>query len=241
MTAGKKYESTLEKFDRQHLYTVGEAIDLVKELAHAKFDETVELAVRLGVDPRKADQIVRGTLSLPHGTGRTVRVAVFAAGDPPTEAAQRRGGSRRCRRPGGPGRRWVRGLRRRDRHAGPDGPGRSARPDPRPAGPHAEPEDRNGHNRRRQGGRRSSRPDGSSTARTRSETSMSRSARSPSPGRSSSTTCTRWSKSSSRVKPASSKGRYLKAVTLSSTMGPGIHVDPAKVRELVEEDVAAIA
>ena len=87
MTRGKQYESTLEKFDRQHLYTVGEAIDLVKELAHAKFDETVELAVRLGVDPRKADQIVRGTLSLPHGTGRTVRVAVFAAGDPATKRA----------------------------------------------------------------------------------------------------------------------------------------------------------
>jgi len=61
-------------------------VDLVKELASAKFDETVELAVRLGVDPRKADQIVRGTLSLPEGTGRTNRVAVFAAGDAAAEA-----------------------------------------------------------------------------------------------------------------------------------------------------------
>jgi len=85
---GKKYDAAVEKLDREHLYGVSEAVDLVKDLAHASFDETVELAVRLGVDPRKADQIVRGTLSLPHGTGRTVRVAVFAAGDAAAEARQ---------------------------------------------------------------------------------------------------------------------------------------------------------
>ncbi len=83
---GKKYKENLSKVDREELYGVGEAVDLVKELASAKFDETVELAVRLGVDPRKADQIVRGTLSLPSGTGTTVRVAVFAAGEAATEA-----------------------------------------------------------------------------------------------------------------------------------------------------------
>jgi large subunit ribosomal protein L1 len=83
---GKKYKESLDKVDREQLYPVGDAVDLVKELASAKFDETVELAVRLGVDPRKADQIVRGTLSLPEGTGRTNRVAVFAAGDAAAEA-----------------------------------------------------------------------------------------------------------------------------------------------------------
>jgi len=83
---GKKYLESLEKFDREHLYTPAEAVDLIKENAKATFDETVELAVRLGVDPRKADQIVRGTLSLPSGTGRTERVAVFAAGEQATEA-----------------------------------------------------------------------------------------------------------------------------------------------------------
>jgi large subunit ribosomal protein L1 len=83
---GKKYKESLGKVDRETLYGVGEAVDLVKSLASAKFDETVELAVRLGVDPRKADQIVRGTLSLPEGTGRTNRVAVFAAGDAAAEA-----------------------------------------------------------------------------------------------------------------------------------------------------------
>ena len=83
---GKKYKESLSKVDRETLYGIAEAVDLVKSLANAKFDETVELAVRLGVDPRKADQIVRGTLSLPEGTGRTNRVAVFAAGDAAAEA-----------------------------------------------------------------------------------------------------------------------------------------------------------
>lgn len=81
MHKGKKYVAALEQFDREHLYSPSEAIDLLKSLAKASFDETVELAVRLGVDPRKADQIVRGTLSLPAGTGRTARVIVFAAGE----------------------------------------------------------------------------------------------------------------------------------------------------------------
>lgn len=84
MKHGKNYANALAQVDREALLSVGEAIDKVKALATAKFDETVELALRLGVDPRKAEQIVRGTLSLPAGTGKTNRVAVFAAG----EAAQ---------------------------------------------------------------------------------------------------------------------------------------------------------
>jgi len=86
MSRGKKYKASIAQFDREHLYTPSEALDLVKGEATASFDETVELAVRLGVDPRKADQIVRGTLSLPAGTGRTARVAVFAAGEKATAA-----------------------------------------------------------------------------------------------------------------------------------------------------------
>jgi large subunit ribosomal protein L1 len=85
---GKKYVDSAKKFDGQQLYSPAEAVDLVKSLAPAKFDETVELAVRLGVDPRKADQIVRGTVGLPAGTGKDVRVAVFAAGDAATEARE---------------------------------------------------------------------------------------------------------------------------------------------------------
>lgn len=86
MKHGKNYKNALSQIDREELITVNEALDKVKALATAKFDETVELAVRLGVDPRKAEQIVRGTISLPAGIGRDVRVAVFAAGDQATEA-----------------------------------------------------------------------------------------------------------------------------------------------------------
>ena len=84
MKHGKNYRNALAKVDREELLTIPEALEKVKTLSTAKFDETVELAFRLGVDPRKAEQIVRGTLSLPAGTGKTNRVAVFAAG----EAAQ---------------------------------------------------------------------------------------------------------------------------------------------------------
>ena len=83
---GKKYEDAAKRYDRQRLYGPAEALELVKSLAPASFDESVELAVKLGVDPRRADQVVRGTVSLPAGTGKTVRVAVFAAGDAAAEA-----------------------------------------------------------------------------------------------------------------------------------------------------------
>ena len=78
---GKKYVDAKKGFDVQQVYPPSAALDLVKSLSRAKFDETVELAVRLGVDPRRADQVVRGTVSLPSGTGKPVRVAVFAAGE----------------------------------------------------------------------------------------------------------------------------------------------------------------
>ncbi len=82
----KGYRSAVTKIDRQHKYSLQEAVGLARGTARAKFDETVELAVRIGVDPRKADQNVRGTVILPHGTGKTVRVAVFAKGDKAREA-----------------------------------------------------------------------------------------------------------------------------------------------------------
>ena len=86
MPDSKKRTDALRQLDRQRLYSPVEAIDLVKSLASAKFDETVELAVRLGVDPRRADQIVRGTVALPAGTGKDVRVAVFASGEAAEQA-----------------------------------------------------------------------------------------------------------------------------------------------------------
>jgi large subunit ribosomal protein L1 len=84
MKHGKNYNNALAQVDREELLTVPEAVEKVKSITKAKFDETVELAVRLGVDPRKAEQIVRGTITLPAGTGKTNRIAVFASG----EAAQ---------------------------------------------------------------------------------------------------------------------------------------------------------
>lgn len=83
---GKKYRESAKLIDRDATYTSAEAIELVKKAATAKFDETVEAAVRLGVDPRKQDQNVRGVVVLPHGTGKTQRVLVFAKGDKLKEA-----------------------------------------------------------------------------------------------------------------------------------------------------------
>ena len=85
---GKRYTAALQAFDREKFYTPAEALDLARSLATAKFDETVELSLRLGVDPRKADQQVRGSVSLPKGTGKPVRVAVFAQGDKAREALE---------------------------------------------------------------------------------------------------------------------------------------------------------
>lgn len=83
---GKKYLQSKEKVDRDKRYTLNEAIGLLKETAFAKFNETVELVMRLGVDPRKSDQMVRGTALLPHGTGKEVKVLVFAKGEKEKEA-----------------------------------------------------------------------------------------------------------------------------------------------------------
>jgi large subunit ribosomal protein L1 len=82
----KAYREAAEKVDRDKLYTPLEAAKLAKETSSKKQDATVEVAIRLGVDPRKADQLVRGTVNLPHGTGKTARVAVFAVGDKAAEA-----------------------------------------------------------------------------------------------------------------------------------------------------------
>ena len=83
---GKRMAAAVESIDREHLYDVTDAVKMVKERATAKFDETVEIAINLGVDPRHADQMVRGVVQLPHGTGKSVRVAVFARGAKAEEA-----------------------------------------------------------------------------------------------------------------------------------------------------------
>ncbi len=85
-TRGKKFQAALAKVDRTRAYAIPEAVALVKGNSFAKFDETVDVAVRLGVDPRHADQVVRGTVVLPHGTGKSVRVLVITQGERVREA-----------------------------------------------------------------------------------------------------------------------------------------------------------
>ena len=89
--SGKKYADALKQFDRDRFYAPSEALNLVKSMAKVTFDENVDIAFRLGVDPRKADQMLRGTVALPAGTGKDVRVAVFATGE--AAAAAREAGA----------------------------------------------------------------------------------------------------------------------------------------------------
>ena len=86
MAVGKKLAKAREGIDREHLYPLTDAVKMVKDRASAKFDETIEIAINLGVDPRHADQMVRGVVTLPNGTGRTLRVGVFARGAKAEEA-----------------------------------------------------------------------------------------------------------------------------------------------------------
>jgi large subunit ribosomal protein L1 len=88
MKRSKNYQEAREKFDRNQRYSLTEAVKILKDCHYVKFDESVEVAVRLGVNPKHADQMVRGTVALPHGTGASVRVAVFAEGEKATEASE---------------------------------------------------------------------------------------------------------------------------------------------------------
>ncbi len=239
MNRGKKYEAAAERFDRQHLHAVGEAADLVKEMAHASFDETVELAVRLGVDPRKADQIVRGTLSLPHGTGRTVRVAVFAAGDAAAEArtagADEVGADDLVTKVEGGFVDFDVAIATPDlmgqvgklgRILGP----RGLMPNPKTG---TVTNDVGRTVAEFKAGRVEYRTDKVGNVHVPvGKVSFSH--------RDLVENIHAVMDELSRAKPASSKGRYLKGVTLSSTMGPGVKIDPARARDL-EEDLAATA
>jgi len=236
---GKKYRAALEHFDRQHLYSPAEAVDLVRELAAAKFDETVELAVRLGVDPRKADQIVRGTLSLPAGTGRTARVVAFAQGDAATEAraagADEVGADDLVAKVEGGFLEFDVAIATPDmmgqvgklgRVLGP----RGLMPNPKTG---TVTTDVGKAVAEFKGGRVEYRTDKVGNVHVRV-------------GKKSFTkeqllqNVHAVIEELMRVKPAASKGRYLRGVTLSSTMGPGVHLDPARAREL-DEDLAESA
>jgi large subunit ribosomal protein L1 len=236
---GKKYKESLTKADREAQHGLAEAVDLVKSLASAKFDETVELAVRLGVDPRKADQIVRGTLSLPAGTGRTERVAVFAAGEAAAEAraagADEVGADDLVAKINGGFLDFDVAIATPDlmgqvgtlgRVLGP----RGLMPNPKTG---TVTTDVGKAVTEFKGGRVEYRTDKVGNVHVRvGKASFSREQLLEN--------IHAVVEELVRAKPAAAKGRYMRAVTLSSTMGPGIRIDPAKARE-TEEDLAASA
>ncbi|MGH8980096.1 MAG: 50S ribosomal protein L1 [Acidimicrobiales bacterium] len=239
---GKRYDGLSGRYDREQLYGIAEAIDLVKSMASAKFDETVELAVRLGVDPRKADQIVRGTLSLPSGTGKTVRVAVFAAGEQATEA--REAGADVVGADDLVAQVRDQGFLEFDvAIATPDlmgqvgtlgrvlGP-RGLMPNPKTG---TVTTDVGRAVTEFKGGRVEYRTDKVGNVHlpvgkvsfSNAQVAVNVHA---------------VIEELVRAKPAAAKGRYLLSVTLSSTMGPGVHIDPARAREAeLEEELAATA
>ena len=238
MHKGKKYIAALERFDREELYPPAEAVSLVKDMATANFDETVELAVRLGVDPRKADQIVRGTLSLPAGTGRTARVVVFAAGEGAAEAreagADEVGADDLVARVEGGFLDFDVAIATPDlmgqvgklgRVLGP----RGLMPNPKTG---TVTTDVGKAVTEFKGGRVEYRTDKVGNVHVRV-------------GKISFTPEQLLANLHAvidelvRAKPAAAKGRYLRSVSVSSTMGPGVHIDPAQARFVPEELVAS--
>jgi large subunit ribosomal protein L1 len=235
---GKRYLEASKHIDRTLEVSPAEALRLVKEFPPAKFDESVEVAFRLGVDPRRADQMVRGTVSLPHGTGRSVRVAAFAAGDKAREAqeagADLVGGEELVAE-------VLKGnidfdaavatpdvmsvLGRAGRVLGP----RGLMPNPKAgtvtfdigkavreikAGKLEYRVDRQGNLHLVVGKRSFDLPQLVENYQAVVDEII-------------------------RARPAAAKGKYLKSVTLSTTVGPGIRIDPNRVRDVGEEPVAA--
>jgi large subunit ribosomal protein L1 len=237
MAQGKRYSDALKRFDRERLHSPSEALDLVTSLAKANFDETVELVVRLGVDPRKADQIVRGTVALPAGTGKDVRVAVFAAGE--AAAAAREAGADivgaddlAAQIEGGmldfdvtiasPDLMPIVG--RLGRVLGP----RGLMPNPKSGTVTPDVAKAVGEFK---GGKVEYRTDRYGNVAVPV-------------GKASFTSAALLENfravldELNRAKPASAKGRYLRRITVASTMGPGVKVDPGRLRPSVDEAVA---
>ncbi len=236
-TKGKRYVDAARRFGRDQLHSPGEAVDLVKSLAHARFDESVELAVRLGVDPRRADQIVRGTVGLPSGTGKDVRVVVFASGEDAEQAraagADMVGADELVQQVQGgyldfdvaiatPA--LMGQVGRLGRVLGP----RGLMPNPKTGTVTA---DVGRAVTEVKGGRVEYRTDRYGNVHVPvgkvsfDRTALLRNVRA-------------LVDELQRAKPAASKGRYIRSVTLSSSMGPGVKVDPNRVR-IDDEDLVA--
>jgi large subunit ribosomal protein L1 len=238
MKPGKRYTQSLELVDRDQEYPPAEAVRLLKQLPEAKFDETIEVAFRLGVDPRKADQMVRGTVTLPHGTGRSVRVAAFAAGDKAREAQEAGadivGGEDLVNE-------VIKGnidfdaavatpdmmplVGRAGRVLGP----RGLMPNPKAGTVTA---DIGKAVRDIKGGKLEYRTDRQGNLhlligkRSFEEQQLMENYLTV-------------VEEVLRAKPSTAKGKYLKSVTISSTMGPGIHIDTNRVKDVASDTVAA--
>jgi len=230
----KKYVDATRKYDKQAVYAPAEAIETVKSLSTRKFDETVEAAFRLGVDPRKADQMIRGTVSLPHGTGKSVRVAVFATGDgardAQAEGADVVGADDLVERIQGgfldfdvaiASPELMGQVGKLGRLLGP----RGLMPNPKTG---TVTNDIGKAVREFKAGRVEYRTDRYGNVHVPiGKVSFDR--------RQLVENYQSVLEELLRAKPAAAKGRYLKGVTVASTMGPGVRVDPSKTRDLLEE------
>lgn len=236
MARGKRFSEAIGNVDRDHLYPPLEAIKILQSFPAAKFDETVELSIRLGVDPRKPDQMVRGSLSLPKGTGKTMRVAVFAKGEKAKQAeeagADAVGDDDLAEKIEGG---WMEfdavvaapdmmpTVGKLGRVLGP----RGLMPNPKSGtvtddvakvvsdikgGMVEYRTDKHGNLHMIIGKRSFSQQDLAENYVAVLDEII-------------------------RAKPASSKGRYLRSISISSTMSPGIRIDPLKSKDLVEEEL----
>ncbi|MCL4140942.1 UNVERIFIED_CONTAM: hypothetical protein GTU68_026383 [Idotea baltica] len=231
MPAGKKYSDASKRYDREHLHGPDEAIDLVKSLANKKFDESIDVSLVLGVDPRKADQIVRGTVAMPAGTGKTVRVAVFATGDAAVAAKEAGadfvGGEELVAEVEGgmldfdltistP--ELMPQVGKLGRVLGP----RGLMPNPKTGTVTPDPAKAVGEFK---GGTVEYRTDRYGNV----HVSVGKASFDPAGIKQNFATLI---DELNRVKPASSKGRYIKKLTISSTMGPGVKIDPTRLDEV---------
>lgn len=235
---GKRFEEAQAKVDRDRLYSPREAVKLIKEFPSAKFDESVELSIRLGVDPRKADQMVRGAVSLPKGTGKTMRVAVFAKGQKAKEAEEAGadvvGDDDLAERISGG---WLEfdaivaspdmmpAVGKLGRVLGP----RGLMPNPKSGTVTDDVARAVGDIK---GGRIEYRTDKHGNLHMIV-------------GKKSFDEADIIENYAAvideviRAKPAAAKGRYLKSIAMSTTMGPGVRIDPQKSKDLVDEEVEA--
>ncbi|KMS82755.1 50S ribosomal protein L1 [Prauserella rugosa] len=234
----KAYRQAAELVDQDRLYSPLEAVKLAKETSRVKMDPTVEVAMRLGVDPRKADQMVRGTVNLPHGTGKIVRVAVFATGDKASEAeaagADVVGSDDLIERIQGGWLEFDAAIATPDQMAKVGRVARVLGPRglmPNPKTGTVTPDVTKAVSEIK-GGKVSFRVDKQSNLHLAI-------------GKASFDTEKLVENYAAaldeilRAKPSAAKGRYIKKVTFTTTMGPGIPVDPTRTRDLLAEDTAA--